>query len=327
MGPRTVRFSAEDFVIPAEFGGLRLAERHAGQIGGVHLTLVDSDGRTTFGPIFQQVPLRVLAPFHFPDEPALIYLMNPTAGLLDGDGHRVEIDAGPGTRALITGQSATRIHPAVHGFGTQQWQVRAGEGTQLVLLPGPNIPYRGCRYYQKAFIDLEDSARLIWGDIWTPGRYARIGDLAEHYEFDRIIGELEVYRTRELIYRDRFTWKGPWDVPAAQWYLGGGLNDATGSLFVTGKVDLAPLGPASSLRRAVLPLAHGDTLIRWCGSVGDVTTELVRTALGTAARWSGRHDAPEWLIGSHHLVPNHWFSVEPSQVHSPERQVFDTTIG
>ena len=168
--------------------------------------------------------------------------MNPTAGLLDGDGHRVEIDAGPGTRALVTGQSATRIHPAVHGFSTQQWQVRAGEGSQLVLLPGPNIPYRGCRYHQKAAIDLDDSARLIWGDIWTPGRYARIGDLAEHYEFERIVQELEVHRGGELVYRDRFTWEGPWDEADAQWYLGGGLTDATGSLFITGKVDLPPLG-------------------------------------------------------------------------------------
>ena len=248
MGPRTVRFTAEDFVIPPEFGGLRLAKSSAGQIGGVHLTLNDSGGQTVFGPIFQQVPLRVLPPFQFPGEPALVYLMNPTAGLLDGDGHRVEINAGPGTRAMVTGQSATRIHPAVNGFSTQQWQVRAGEGSQLVLLPGPNIPYRGSRYHQEASIDLDDGAQLVWGDIWTPGRYARLGDLAEHYQFERIVQELEIHRRGVLVYRDRFTWEGPWDAGQAQWYLGGGLNDASGSLFMTGKVDLSPMGRNSSLR-------------------------------------------------------------------------------
>ena len=135
------------------------------------------------------------------------------------------------------------------------------------------------------------AARVIWGDIWTPGRYARIGDLAEHHEFNRIVQELEVHRAGELIYRDRYTWEGPWDAAAAQWYLGGSLSDATGSLFITGKVDLPPPGRGGSLRRAVLPLAHGDTLIRWCGSVAEVTAEVVRTALGVAARWSGRNDA------------------------------------
>lgn len=320
MGPRTVRFTAEDFVIPPEFEGLHLARHSAGQIGGVHLTLVDTVGQTTFGPIFQQVPLRVLPPFHFPGEPALIYLINPTAGLLDGDGHRVEIEAGPGTCALVTGQSAVRIHPALKGFGTQQWRVKASAGSQLVLLPGPNIPYRGCRYYQKANIDLEPGARVIWGDIWTPGRYARIGDLAEHYEFQRVVQELEVHREGELVYRDRFTWEGPWDAATARWYLGGGLGDAAGSLFITGQVELPPLEADSQIRRAVLPLAHGDTLIRWCGPVGEVTTEVVRTALGVATRWSGRPDAPMWLIGSHNLVPNHWFWVEPGRADSPAAQ-------
>ena len=67
MGPRAIRITAEDFVIPAEFGEYQLAEHSAGQIGGVHLELVEqqrpdsSSART-----YQQVPLRVLPPFHFP---------------------------------------------------------------------------------------------------------------------------------------------------------------------------------------------------------------------------------------------------------------------
>jgi urease accessory protein len=310
MGPRTVRITAEDFVIPAEFGGLRLAERSAGQIGGVYLTLIESEGRTVFGPTFQQVPLRVLPPFHFPGEPAaLIYLINPTAGLLDSDGHLVEIDARPGTRAVVTGQSSNRIHPAVRSFSTQQWRVRASTGSQLVLLPGPNIPFRGCRYHQKALIDLEGDAGLIWGDIWTPGRYGRVGELAELYQFDWIVQDLEIRRDGELVYRDHFTWEGPWDGDKARWYLGDHSATATGGLFVTGRVDLSHLGPDGPLERVVLPLEYGDTLIRWCGPVPDLTADLVTAAFQLAAKWSGDASAPPWLLGSHNLVPNHWFSV------------------
>jgi urease accessory protein len=318
MGPRTVRITAEDFVIPAGYGGLRLAERSAGQIGGVHLTLIATEGKTGFGPIYQQVPLRVLPPFSFPGEPAsLVYLINPTAGLLDGDGHLVEIDAGQGTRAVITGQSSNRIHPAVNSFSTQQWRVRAAPGSQLVILPGPNIPFRGCRYHQRAVIDLEGDARLIWGDTWTPGRYARLGDLAEFYEFVRIIQQLAVRRDGELVYRDHFTWDGPWDKTTARWYLGEGpagrgAMTGTGSLFVTGTVELPPLGPGTPLERVSLPLDSGDTLIRWCGPVPELTADVATTAFRLAAAWSGNRDAPPWLIGSNHLVPNHWFSVRSS---------------
>ena len=310
MGPRAVRITAEDFMIPAEFGELRLAEHSAGQIGGVHLTLVEQQGRTCFGSTYQQVPLRVLPPFQFPGELAsLVYLLNPTAGLLDGDGHLVEIDARPGSCAVVTGQSSTRIHPAVRSFATQQWRVKAAADSQVVLLPGPNIPFRGCRYYQKAAIDLDRGARLIWGDIWTPGRYARVGQEAELHQFERIVQDIEVRRDGGLVFRDHFTWDGPWDKEKARWHVGDQLAAGSGGLFVTGNVELLPLGPEGPLRRVVLPLAHGDTLIRWCGPVPELTLDLVRTALRVAARWCGDPRAVPWLIGSNHLAPNHWFSI------------------
>jgi urease accessory protein len=298
-------------VIPPEFQGLGLADRSAGQVGGVSLGLEEDRGRTVFGHVFQQVPLRVLPPFHFPGEPAaLAYLINPTAGLLDGDGHLVEISAGPGTRAVVTGQSAARIHPAVAGFGTQQWTVRSAAGSQLVLLPGPNIPFRGCRYFQRSSLELQGDARLIWGDIWTPGRYGRIGAKAEHHQFDRIVQELEVRRDGQLIHRDRFCWQGPWDEDSALWHQGERLHapTATAGLFATGPVNLARAESRGGVSRAVLPLAHGDTLIRWCGPVAEVISHVVKTAFRLAAAWSGDPDAAPWLIGSNCLVPNHWFS-------------------
>jgi urease accessory protein len=69
MGARTTRITAEDFLIPPEYQGHHLAERSAGQIGGVYLTLARRGRTTILGHSFQQVPLRLLPPFHFPDEP------------------------------------------------------------------------------------------------------------------------------------------------------------------------------------------------------------------------------------------------------------------
>ena len=92
MGPSAIRIAAEDFVIPPEFRELALAARSAGQIGGTRLSLVHSDGRTRLGDCYQQVPVRLLPAFHLGNEPAsLVYLINPTAGLMDGDGHLLEM--------------------------------------------------------------------------------------------------------------------------------------------------------------------------------------------------------------------------------------------
>src|SRR5262249_48842027 len=141
MGAQAARITAADFVTPPEFGDLRLAANAAGRIGGVRLELVDGPTGTRLGRAYQQVPLRFLPPFRFgAEQPALLYLLNPTAGVLDGDAQLIEIDAGPGTRAVVASQSASRIHPCLHGFSTQQWSVHVREGSVLVVLPGPAIP-------------------------------------------------------------------------------------------------------------------------------------------------------------------------------------------
>jgi urease accessory protein len=146
MGATAIRISASDFVIPPDLRHWPLAAEGAGRIGGVRLELVAGPAGARLGACYQQTPLRVLPPFPFgPGRPSLLYLLNPTAGLMDGDGQRVELRAGPGSRAVVVGQSATRNHPAVHGLCTQQWQVHVAHGATLVVLPGPAIPFQGCR--------------------------------------------------------------------------------------------------------------------------------------------------------------------------------------
>ncbi len=295
MGAATIRITKNDFLTPPEFAGLSLAPTEIGQIGGLRLELVSSNGLTRLCQCYQQMPLRILPPFHFASErAALVYILNPTVGLLDGDAHRIDLVVRPGCRAVVTGQSANRIHPAIAGFSTQQWHVRVEAGAELVVLPGPTIPYRGCRYYQHAVVDLAADARLIWGDIWLPGRHGNRDD-AEIHAFDRMVQCLEIRREGRLVYRDRFDWRGPWSADVARWHLGDAV--ASGTLFVSGPLDVSSA--------TVLELASGDNLVRVCGDPTAVTTELVRVALAQAGAWS---DGPAWLVVSGNFGPNHWFS-------------------
>ena len=221
MGTGSARITAADFVTPPELRTWRLADNPAGRIGGVRLELTGGPAGSRLGACYQQVPLRVLPPFQFgPGLPALLYLLNPTAGLLDGDAQLVEIAAGSGTRALVTGQSATRIHPSLHGFSTQQWRLRVAAGAVLVVLPGPAIPFQGCRYFQRVAIDLDRGAGLVWGDLWLAGRYAR-GTASEQFQFATLVQDLVVQRDGCLIFRDRFCWQGPWnEVTPRAWHFG-----------------------------------------------------------------------------------------------------------
>ena len=141
-----------------------------------------------------------------------------------------------------------------------------------------------------------------------PGDTPRIGTDAESHEFERVVQDLEVRRNGTLIYRDRFAWNGPWDEATSRWHVGGHPAIATAGLFVTGSLCRPTIGPESTFQRVALPLAHGDTLVRWCGPPPAITTDLVKTALTAAAGWSGGDSAPPWLIGANHLGQNHWFS-------------------
>jgi urease accessory protein len=307
MGATTDRITAADFVTPPELAAWALAESPAGRVGGVRLELAAHPSGTRLGRCYQQVPLRVLPPFRSgADQAALLYLLNPTAGLLDGDAQLVEVTAPSGTRAVVTGQSATRIHPCLVGFCTQQWRLRVENGAVLVVLPGPAIPFRGCRYYQRVAIDLAAGAGLVWGDVWLAGRYAR-GAASERFQFAWLIQELAVRREGRLVFRDRFRWRGPWDAAAAAWHFG--PAPAAGSLFVTGPQPEPAAAAAEASAACVFPTGAGDTVLRWCGSPEEVIAVLVRAGLMAGTALAGDNGREPWLLASHDLAPNHWFNM------------------
>ncbi len=304
MGATAIRISASDFVIPPDLRRWPLAAEGAGRIGGVRLELTAGPAGARLGACYQQTPLRVLPPFPFgPGQPSLLYLLNPTAGLMDGDGHLIELHAHPGARAVVVGQSATRIHPSVKGLCTQQWRVRVGRGASLVVLPGPAIPFRDCRYYQRVEVDLEAGSGLLWGDVWLAGRYAR-GKESERFRFALLRQDFLIRREGRLVFRDHFDWRGPWDDAAAAWHFDGA--DACGSLFATASATGPSSAAEAGAEGACFPTAARDSCYRWRGPSETVADAVVRTALRLApTRTDGPPDA--WLSG-HGLAPCHWFS-------------------
>jgi urease accessory protein len=327
MGEFPARIVAQDFLTPPELAAWQLAGEDAGRIGGARFTLQSRGGATYLANLYEQIPIRVLPLNLGSTEPTLIYLLNPTNGLMDGDAHRLEIHAGPGTRSVVTGQSATRIHPCLKGFCTQQWRVTVADGAILVVLPGPAIPFAGCRFFQRVDIDLDKNAQLIWGDLWFAGRYAR-QEASERFRFDRIVQEMRIRREGQLVYRDRFCWHGPWDDETARWHFGDA--PAAGTLFATGArlsnnsraapvrkrsspVHPLPYGRGSVIitesRVAAFTTAAGDTCWRWTGSSEDVIRGVVENSLRLASEMTGSSAAEPWLLTGHHLARTHWFDV------------------
>jgi urease accessory protein len=311
LGAPAARITRSEFLTPPEFRDCLPTGHEAARVGGARIELIrDAGGVTRLGRCYQQIPVRLMPPFDLDGEPAsLLYLITLTAGLMDGDGHLIELSARAGTCAVVTGQAATRVHPALASFSTQQWDVRLEDDAMIVVLPGPTIPFRGSRYYQRARVEMAPSSRLIWGDIWLAGRYER-GELSERHVFERIVQDFELRRAGQLLYRDRFRWDGPWTPGDVDWFAGGAL--ATGSLVVAGPMPEGFVTEMPGVRAAVLPLDTGATCLRWCGPPAAVATALVEAALTIAGSWTDGPGAPPWLLRSSELAPNHWFSTPPA---------------
>lgn len=309
MGARATRISREEIVVPSDFADFQSKGDPTARVGGARIDLIRSGEETQLGYCYQQIPVRVLPPFVIEGEVAsLLYLITLTAGLMDSDAHLFELNARKGTRGVVTGQSASRVHPALTSFATQQWNVDVEEDAILAVLPGPTIPFRGARFFQRGRVNLAASSRLLWGDIWLPGRYER-GALSERFVFDRIVQDFEVRRAGALVYRDRFRWNGPWSTQEADWFFGGHL--AAASLFVGGPMPVIAEVVEGAFVRSIFPLENGESCLRWCGHPTAITLDLVRVAMTIAGFWSGGKDGSAWLIESSGLSPNHWFSMLP----------------
>ena len=175
----------------------------------------------------------------------------------------------------------------------------------LVVLPGPAIPFRGCRYYQRGRVDLAPRAQLIWGDIWLAGRYDR-GELSERFQFERIVQDFEARRAGRLVYRDRFRWDGPWTADDAGWYFGGAL--ASASLFIAGPVPECFPRPVRRYGGRSFGSTPANSCMRWCGPPAAVTSDLVDHGPAAGRQLDNRARRAPWLSTSSGLAPNHWFS-------------------
>jgi hypothetical protein len=96
-------------------------------------------------------------------------------------------------------------------------------------------------------------------------------------------------RAGDLVFRERFCWRGPWDEEQARWHLGG--RRPTGSLFVTGAVAPGAIQADPGCDLAVLPTEAGDTCLRWCGPPAAVVRAAVVAALGLAWKWTGGEES------------------------------------
>lgn len=262
-----------------------------GMAGSLRLTMgLDDAGRCALREQYCSQLHRVLQviPGEAPEE-GLVYVLNPTGGILQGDRLEADIRVERGAHGIVTTPSATKLYRADRpAESTTRLQVAAG--ATLEYLPEPIIPYSGSRFVEHLSVDVEPGGRMLAWEILAPGRAAR-GELFDYELLGLRLtvreGGLEILRERAELCPTREKLPSLSMGPATHY----------GVLLVVGG-EASPLATGlreelASLRAGVTTLPGSGLLVKALAVGGRDIESLFRLVRERVVRhWTGRPAVP-----------------------------------
>lgn len=234
-------------------------------------------GRTVLADMDRRVPLLAQKALYWEESQpgmACVIVIAATGCVVQGDRLALDVSAGPEARALVTTQSATKIHSMEHNYASQLQRFRLEEGAYLEYMPDPLILHRGARYLQDTLVTLPESATFVFGDILVPGR--RWHHAEEQFGFDLYSAGLSVSRGQgeEPLFEERLVLEPDETSFRSAGVMGG--YDVLGSLYV-----LTPERWGTPLKQAVGSDVRED--VAWGASILPQGAGLVLRVLGRRA--------------------------------------------
>ncbi|TDU67313.1 urease accessory protein [Prosthecobacter fusiformis] len=168
-----------------------------------HLYLIGScydSGQTYLRQRSFRAPLHLSKPHE--DAGALVVnIVNPTAGIFDGDTIELTAEAETGASLVLTTPSASRVYRSRSGGPAKVRQTfRVQEGGFLEFYPEPFIPQAGARYQQHTELHVAAGGQLLYFDWLTPGRVAS----GEVFQYAELNWDLDVWCAGRLAARERY---------------------------------------------------------------------------------------------------------------------------
>jgi urease accessory protein len=211
-------------------------------------------------------PLKLLNPRR-PGRAAWIYASTYGGGLVAGDEIAIQARLGPGARAVLGTQSATKVYKS---FGEavcrQSLEATVADEALLVVVPDPVICFAGARYEQRQRVDLHGDGGLVLVDWLTSGRRAR----GERWSMTRYRTRLDVFLDDENLLADAWLLDpldGPLDSPQrfGRFHCAGlvvvvGRTMAQVSRTLVERIDRTPISPGAAVWEAASSISDGAVL-------------------------------------------------------------------
>jgi urease accessory protein len=150
------------------------AEVSQGVRGRAELQFERRGSRTVLIRSRVDAPMAIVRPFELPDGGVLLQILSLGPGLCGGDRLTLSVNAGRGTRVVITTTTATRIMTMdPDRYAEQEILLRVDDEAVLEYYPCLTIPYPDSAFVQTIAADIGAEARLGLLECWAMGRIAR----------------------------------------------------------------------------------------------------------------------------------------------------------
>ncbi len=163
---------------PTEFAGYgdeppQMKSGARGKSGFLKLGFERRDERTILATLESRTPFLANRALHCDDalpDMAWLFMITTSGCVLQGDRLALEVALGPGARAHVTTQSATKIHSMDANYAQQTQSFTLDDGAYLEFMPDPLIPHRQARFASATRITIAPTASVLCAEIVQPGR-------------------------------------------------------------------------------------------------------------------------------------------------------------
>lgn len=168
--------------------------------GHLHLTAsADEGGRTCLRRQSFRAPLHLSKP-HTDEGSLVVNIVNPTAGLFDGDEVDIHVAVEAGARLVLTTPGAGRVYRArSEKAATVCQRIDVAERGFVEFFPELFIPQGGARYHQRTELRVATGGQMLYGEWLAPGRVAS----GEVFDYDELQWDTDVWCGPVLAARER----------------------------------------------------------------------------------------------------------------------------
>jgi urease accessory protein len=169
--------------------------------GHLHLTAsADAAGRTFISTQSFRAPLHLSKP-HTDEGALIVNVVNPTAGLFDGDEVQMHAGVEPGARLVLTTPCAGRVYRARSEKAAAVCQeIQVASGGFAEYFPELFIPHAGARYHQQTTLRVAPGGQLLYCEWLAPGRVA----CGEVFQYEELQWDTDVWFGDALVARERY---------------------------------------------------------------------------------------------------------------------------